>query len=127
MLIGKIGNQKNNSIFGINAPKYLHYDYYLNWQTKKNLVLYDHFKNGPENAAITSTRTMKDLKIKPGDLVKIKFREKTNKVKVIGSIDGKLEYNSKFILVKDKWLTNHFNTNNPYLAYLLSRKLVKTL
>ena len=119
MLIGKIGNQKNNSIVGINVPKYLHYDHYLNWQTKKNLVLYDHFKNGPENAAIASTRTMKDLKIKPGDLVKIKLRGKTNKLKVIGSIDGKLEYNSKFILVKDKWLTKHFNTNNPYLAYLL--------
>lgn len=53
-----------------------------------------------------------------GDTVKIDNLNDSIKVKIIGIVDGKVLYNSSFILMKNVFLAKNFNLDNPFLAMM---------
>lgn len=118
MIMGTIDNDKELSVVGIDEDKYLTYDKYLAWDSDQYKKIYNSFSNGDENLGIISSQAATALNIKKGDSINIDYSNHLMKIKVIGIIDGKLEYNSSFILVKNDYLSDSLDLSNPYQSMI---------
>lgn len=108
---------KDNTIstVGINSDKYANYDKYLNLESEENSKIFEKFKNGKDNEVIISKKLAEMIKVKEGSVFKVKIGSVEDKVKVIGIIDGKMQYNSYFILANDRYLIYNYGIKTPTL------------
>ncbi|WP_054739325.1 ABC transporter permease [Cellulosilyticum ruminicola] len=93
---------------GIDEDKYTSYDKYFNWEQEEYGTAYENFKSGPYNSTIISQKVADTLKLKVGDKIEVEVNEKTQPLIVEGIIEGKLYYNSLFIMVKNVVFTDRF-------------------
>lgn len=100
-------DDKSVFMVGVDTNKYLNYDNYIDWDESNAKKTFEKFKSSDENATIISEKTASFIDAKEGDTIKVNYKSEEKDLKVIGIVDGKMQYNSTFIMVK-----NEFNSEN---------------
>ncbi|MGL5150431.1 MAG: ABC transporter permease, partial [Clostridium sp.] len=101
-------NDKSVYMVGIDEDKYLNYDEYIDWENDKFKEAFDKFTNKEEKGVILSQKAAKYINSKIGDLIDVEYKGEKTQLEVVGIVDGKMEYNSVFFLVKNSTVEKYF-------------------
>ena len=110
-------DDKSIYMVGIDEDKYLNYDNYIDWEDSKAKRVFEDFKSGEKNVTILSEKTAAFIGAEKGDTITVNYKDEEKELKVIGIVDGKMQYNSTFIMVKNEF--NHDNFPNIKISTIV--------
>lgn len=96
-------------IDGIDSKKYQKFNGYLELDSDKYSEMYKRFDKCTDSEIIITDKLRKALKVNVGDEITVEVNDIKKKLKILGTIDGKVFNNGQFILMKNDAMEKEFN------------------